>query len=1085
MLKILVGTDWIANRNKILSAIAEDVAAGKANRVLIVPELISHDMERRLCQTSGDTASRFAEVLSFSRLVKRVADDIGHSAIPCLDEGGRVVAMASAINQVQSKLKYFASLGTKPEFITDLVETVDECKRCGVEPASLMNASRETTGMLAQKLEELAFIFEAYDGICRRGKKDPRDQLTWLLEELEASNYAENHVFYIDGFYDFTRQQLDVLSHLILCSSEVTISLCCDCLGSERMAFERAGDTAKTLCRIAQNNDVDVKIVDVAPLNYDIGSVANYLLDGDRCSASTSCLKVSAYETVFQECEAVSERIQKLVRYGCRYREIGIVCPDLGKYEGSLNMVFQRCGIPAYLSGTQSILDRPVIATVLTAIDAVLGGFEQKDVLAYLKTALSPISLHDCDLIENYALLWNISGKKWTQPWQMHPRGLVQEWTEGDFKLLAQLNSIRELTISPLNSLRQSFLGSKNAKEQTIVLYEFLERIGLAQSLKDLSDRLEKTGDFQNAQILDQLWEILINALEQMHDVLGESVWELETFSKLSRILISRYDVGTIPTVLDSVTVGDISGMRCQESKHLFVLGAVEGALPGYGTSAGVLTDQDRSVLRDIGVPLNGGAVESLQNTFADIYGVFSGATASVSVSYPGGQPSYVYLRLQSICDNKNEASDVLGAVVANRKHAAAYLNRNQDLSAVKTLGVESESDWINARRFFDYGDISAERVTQLYGKEFKLSASQIDVYSNCAMSYFLKFGLKAKERKPADIDPAEFGTFVHDVLEKTARRIVDMGGFKTVTKEQTIEIAQGYADQYMQQHFAGFDSLRLAYLLRRNGKELELIVEELWNELHNSEFAPFMFELSFGGNDQGFPAIQIQGEEASAKIRGFVDRVDIWQNGDASYYRVVDYKTGVKNFDYCDIINGIGLQMLLYLFALSGADSSKVGYNAVPAGVQYFPARVPVVSVENGSDENEAIKEREQCWKRSGLLLNDDAVLAAMEPENMPGRMPYKRKKDGTLTGDLADRQQFSLLKKFIFGYLRKMVDDIASGNVTANPYTRDARKNACRFCPYGAVCHKEDVEGRRIYKAIDGQHFWEDVTKEVEKYG
>ena len=60
-------------------------------------------------------------------------------------------------------------------------------------------------------------------------------------------------------------------------------------------------------------------------------------------------------------------------------------------------------------------------------------------------------------------------------------------------------------------------------------------------------------------------------------------------------------------------------------------------------------------------------------------------------------------------------------------------------------------------------------------------------------------------------------------------------------------------------------------------------------------------------------------------------------------------------------------------------------------------------------------------------------------------------------------------------------MVDDIASGNVAANPYTRDARKNACRFCPYGEICHKADVPGRRIYKAINAQRFWEDITKEV----
>ena len=215
------------------------------------------------------------------------------------------------------------------------------------------------------------------------------------------------------------------------------------------------------------------------------------------------------------------------------------------------------------------------------------------------------------------------------------------------------------------------------------------------------------------------------------------------------------------------------------------------------------------------------------------------------------------------------------------------------------------------------------------------------------------------------------------------------------------------------------------------------------------------------------------------------MDRVDVWHNENAEYIRVVDYKTGVKTLDYCDVINGISLQMLLYLFALLQAAPNNGEHIAVPAGVQYFPARAPIVSVENGFDNQEVDKERDLCWKRSGLLLNEDPVLDAMEPEGVASRMPFKRKKDGSLTGDLADRQQFALLRKFIFNYLASMVDDIASGNVSANPYTRDARKNACRFCPYGNICHKADVEGRRVFKSINAQRFWDDVAREVQANG
>ena len=58
MLKLLLCEDWLANRDEVLRRLAKDVAERQGERILLVPELISHDMERRLCQWAGDTASR-------------------------------------------------------------------------------------------------------------------------------------------------------------------------------------------------------------------------------------------------------------------------------------------------------------------------------------------------------------------------------------------------------------------------------------------------------------------------------------------------------------------------------------------------------------------------------------------------------------------------------------------------------------------------------------------------------------------------------------------------------------------------------------------------------------------------------------------------------------------------------------------------------------------------------------------------------------------------------------------------------------------------------------------------------------------
>ena len=158
MLRLLLGKDWTANRDEVFGRIARDVAQRQPGRILLVPELISHETERRLCLAAGDTASRYAQVLSFTRLAGRVSETMGIGVEECLDSGGRIVAMAAVAKQLSSRLKSYASVETKPEFLSALVDGVDEFKRCCISAADLSQASRETEGTLAQKLEELSLL---------------------------------------------------------------------------------------------------------------------------------------------------------------------------------------------------------------------------------------------------------------------------------------------------------------------------------------------------------------------------------------------------------------------------------------------------------------------------------------------------------------------------------------------------------------------------------------------------------------------------------------------------------------------------------------------------------------------------------------------------------------------------------------------------------------------------------------------------------------------------------------------------------------------------------------------------------------
>ena len=1085
MLHLVLSKNWTVGRDEILRRISRDVTQRQGKRILLVPELISHEMERHLCAAAGDTASRYAEVLSFTRLARRVSEAQGTAMQVCLDAGGRVVAMAAAAQQLSSQLKAYAAVETKPEFLTGLIDAIDEFKRCCITSQDLKLAAQNTEGSLAQKLEELSLLMEGYDALCSRGKRDPRDQLTWLLEQLEDGFFAQDHVFYIDGFPDFTRQNLAILEHLIQQSPSVTVSLNCDQIDSALLAFEKAGDTAAQLYQCARRAgvEVDVQVLSDPPSAQRV--LREKLFQGSITKgAAEGWLSVFRASSAYQECLAAAKQVINLVHCGSRYRDITLVCTDMSVYLPLVNLIFHRFHIPVYQSGTEVVLERNVIQTVLTALDAVLSGFDQRSTMRYLRSALSPLEPDICDRVENYAFLWGIRGQKWLTDWQFHPEGLSGEWNPQSEQALAEINAARNLAIAPLAALQKGFRDAQNVQQQVTALYAFLEDIQLQQRLCLLAERLDASGDNRSAQILNQLWEILLSALEQLYDVLGQTHWEAEHFGRLLRLLLSQYDVGTIPPVLDAVQMGQVSAMRCRQEKHLIVLGASEGQLPGYTGSTGVLTDQERVVLRELGVPLTGGAMEGIQAEFAEIYGVFSGAMETVSVYYSGEQPSFVCRRLAELAGKEKDLEEDMTFAQADAVEAAAYLARWNAGDAAEDLGLKDIFEEICSHRDYTLGKVAKKNIEKLYGSTLNLSASQIDRQAECRLSYFLKYGLRAKERKEVTVDPAEFGTYVHAVLENTARCIREMGGFSKVSLEETLEIAHQYSEEYARQRFSQIDSERMNYLFRRNIRELDMVVQELWEELKDSLFEPEGFEVNFGGPD-GLPPIPIPNSQMKALLRGFVDRVDVWRNGYTNYYRVVDYKTGRKSFDYCDVFNGVGLQMLLYMFVLRENGGELLGSPAVAAGVQYFPARVPYLSADARMEEESIRQARQKEWKRSGLLLRDEAVLQAMEPGQQPQRMRYTVNKDGSLAGDLADREQMKLLEGYVFHYLARMVEDIASGNVEPNPYTRGSSHNACAYCPYGSICHEKNVEGRRNYRAMDAAKFWEEVGKEMGKIG
>jgi ATP-dependent helicase/nuclease subunit B len=178
-----------------------------------------------------------------------------------------------------------------------------------------------------------------------------------------------------------------------------------------------------------------------------------------------------------------------------------------------------------------------------------------------------------------------------------------------------------------------------------------------------------------------------------------------------------------------------------------------------------------------------------------------------------------------------------------------------------------------------------------------------------------------------------------------------------------------------------------------------------------------------------------------------------------------VDYKTGVKSLSLSNIWYGMGLQMLIYLFALERCGESYYGRPIVPAGVLYAPARESYLTLSRNITEQELLKERIKAVRRSGLILNDEEVIDAMAHSDGRAYLPVKFTKDGKATGDsLATMEQLGALAKHIDEKLIQIGHELHSGQVAADPFYRSQVDNACQYCDYRQACHFDEENGDRV---------------------
>ncbi len=1122
-MRIITGRAASGKTARILAEIAAACGEPGSRQLLIVPELFSHEYERRLAKATGNRGARSAEVLSFSRLALRVFAEAGGLAETVLTPAGRLLTLREALSRVRTQLDVCRPALEQPEILRELLTMVDELKTCRVQPEELFRAAgdgKKEDETLSRKLKELAVVYTAYDRLCAESLPDPRDRLTLLADRLPASGVLQNACVYIDCFASFTPQEMEVIRVMVENGVDLTVAVLCDL--KEKEVFVSGCKTVARLRKMASRRGLPCEIVpcgesriekpaDLSVIEREalLPLSRTYPSDGDS-------VRIFEAASPFGECEHAAAYIRKTVREtGARWRDFAVVARSMDGYAAPLQMAMARYDVPIFLAEKADLLAKPALALVTGAMDACAGFWRYEDLFACFKTGLCGLKPDEIDRLENYVLTWRVRGGAWEREWTGHPSGYGIPFNDASRAELESLNELRASAITPFVSLREALKQAETGGACVKALYAFLEGMDVPQAMERRAARHEAAGRFQLAEEYRQLWEILLSALEQFYWTAGGRPMTGGEFARLLPLVLGEYDVGTIPVSLDRVSCGEIDRVCTGVSvPHLILLGANDGLLPKTPSSRGLLSDADRELLEGLGVELAASGTERLMMEQETLYHAVACPRVRLLVSYAThdaagkeARPSYFVGTLRRLLSGVPFAfgqepvqRDRLEAGRPAFELAAAYLcgSRAPAVRAAYEAYQNDERLLAAQDTFRARGPLTDPcTIDGLYGESVSLAASRIDQFYSCQFAFFMKYGLKAQPRRRAQFSAPETGTFIHYVLENCLQLLGGEEGGAAAADERAVRAAlRKVVQQYIDEELGGLEdkNARFRYLFNRLVSSVGKILDGVLEEMRKSDFAPIDYELDFS-RDGDLPPVSAEEDGVSVSLIGKVDRVDGYIQNQRLYIRVMDYKSGKKSFSLSDIWYGLNMQLVIYLHAIQekGLDRYRERLSEsldeiVPAGVLYVPTRDELPDADRAVTEEGLEEMRAKALRRSGLLSDDMDILEAMEhgladkTKFIPVSLKKAKKKgdepEFTAQSAVANLAKFGRLARYTQKKLLEMGRELRHGACAANPYQYGGR-DFCEWCDYRAACRFDETAGdkKRMLRAVKDEEFWEKI--------
>lgn len=1075
MLKFIFGRPASGKTYNVLKMIKESIACGR-RVILIVPEQFSFEAEKEVLHSVGDSATLAVSVMSFTRLFDEVSRNVGGSASEILVDRDKIIFMHRALEESAAECPSWKRYSGSVGFAKTMVDTVNELKLNAVTAEQLRAAAEKTESAgLKEKLINTAAVYDMYDMLIGEKFIDPSDILTVLYRQLENCNFFEDNDVYIDGFKGFTGQQYKILERIIPQSDNTVISLTCDTdEPREYDIFTNVRNAVLRIRRIAEKYAVDT----AQPLLLENGynrsgamTALERLVAGKQFEYPSDCSDITVVNalTPYDEAEFAARTIRKLIRESdYRYRDFVIIARDADSYSDAVETACDENGVACFTDRRVPLSSFPVAVMVKAAIDTVLKP-STENILKFHKTGLGTLGFEEIAELENYTSLWNIDGDVWNMQWDMNPKGFVNEDESEDIKQqLNRINDLKQTALKPIQGFSENFRG--NTKDMAAAVFKLTEECSVGEKLSELCEdrRTDECGFPPDA--LKQGYGMYIDILDSLVKCFGGTAVTRRNFADALDLAVCETSVGTIPQTLDEVTFGSADRIRPSRPKVAFILGANQGVFPRIPTRTGIFAVSERREMIELGLEISDSAAsDSIDESFLVYSNVCCPSERLYISSYAytvSGEKSEPSAFVSEICENLNcvrlnepaaLSKDNLPET-ARTAYARFCGSVNNDANAAATVksglsGTETFDKTDNLLKLLNRGEksISHETALRLYGRDIPMSASKFDTFHRCKFSFFCRYGLKAKKLQPAEFDALQRGTLVHYVLERIIS--VHKKEIAYLSEDERNREVDKYVNEYLDgiKGYRSVESARSAFLVSRMSRSLKEVAGRIAAEFAQSDFEPVRCELKIGKGGE-IPPLAMPYGDGNILLEGSIDRVDTY-NG---YVRIIDYKTGSRTFKLPDILFGLNLQMLIYLYAVVRGRNED---DKCAAGIFYMPSKR---DLSGGG------------LAMNGLAQADETLVAAMEKKNNGEFVPkLKRNKDGSLSkqnNSYINPSDFTDIFDYIERLMRSTGESITSGDISVDP-TDGCDSPACKYCDYSSVCGHEEAPADKVQRMGNGE--------------